>query len=96
MYKMTEQNIELQSKSDRSLFTYTLKGKAITTGLAYEAGMTWIPVACASSWAINLPSTGGTTIVAYQVCNSVDKSKLVNIIKKRIPILLKPHPFLYQ
>ena len=55
----------------------TLKGKAITTGLAYEAGFTWI-VGASVSWANNFPSTGSKTIFAYDVCNSVDKCKLVN------------------
>ena len=59
----------------------TLKGKAITTGLAYEAGITWIVGASVSSWANNFPSTGSNTIVGYDVCNSVDKCKLVNSSK---------------
>lgn len=57
----------------------TLKGKAITTGLAYEAGFTWIVGASVSSWANNFPSTGRKTIVDYDVCNSVDKGKLVGL-----------------
>lgn len=83
MYKkwLSKTSSYSQNQRDLSSVFITLKGKAITTGLAYETGLTWILGASVSSWANNFPSTGRKTIGDYDVCNSVGKCKLVNSSK---------------